>query len=133
LDRLVGFGGICWVFDFDGAAGRGQVGTGFGDMSPGFLVEVADHLSRSADNAKAADVGRGELEAVEERVGILAVDVAAGQRIDDAGDGKLGGFAVLDSRERDASLLMDAGRVEVVLIAVDIVAAVQAVMEVTEL
>ena len=129
-----GFGGSGGrVFDFGGSAWRGEVGVGFGDGGPGFFVDFADELGGAADDAQAAGVGGGELEAVEERVGLLAVDVAAGQRVDDAGDGELGGLAVLDGGELDHRVVMDAFGMEVDLVAVDVVAAVQATVEVAEL
>ena len=126
-----GFGGK--VGDFDGAAWGCQVGVGFGDGAAGLLVDVADELGGSADDAQAAGVGGGELEAVEEGVRLLAVDVMAGERVEDAGDGELGGFAVLDGGELDGGVVIDAGGVEVHLVAVGGVAAVQAAVEVAEL
>lgn len=72
------------------------------------------------------------MEAVEERVGLLAVDISAGERVDNAGDGELGGFAVLDGGELNARLVGHAGVWEVDLVAVDVVAAVEAVVEVAE-
>jgi hypothetical protein len=132
-----GFGGDGFfggkVGDFDGAAWRGEVGVGFGDGAAGLLVDVADELGGSADDAQAAGVGGGELEAVEEGVRLLAVDVMAGERVEDAGDGELGGFAVLDGGELDGGVVIDAGGVEVHLVAVGGVAAVQAAVEVAEL
>lgn len=124
------FGG---VVDFAGAAGRGDVGVGVGDGDPSLFVDVADDLFGAAHDAQFADVGGCELEAVEQRVGLLTVDISAGERVDNAGDGELGGFAVLYGGELNAGLVCHAGVWEVDLIAVDVVAAVQAAMEVAEL
>ena len=73
------------------------------------------------------------MEAVEERVGLLAVDISAGERGDNAGDGELGGFAILDGGELNARLVGHAGVWEVDLVAVDVVTAVQSAVEVTKL
>lgn len=81
------FDGCGGVVDLAGSAGRGDVGVGVGDGDPGLLVDVADELGGAADDAQPAGVGGGELEAVEERVGVLDVDTAGGERVDDAGDG----------------------------------------------
>jgi hypothetical protein len=119
--------------DFDGSAWGREVGVGFRDGRCGFLFDVADLLGGAADDAQAADVGGGELEAVEERVGLLAVDVAAGKRVDDAGYGELRGLAVFDGGKLERGVVVDALGMEVGLIAEDVVAAVELAVEVTEL
>jgi hypothetical protein len=82
-DRLDGrccfvFVGLRFVGELDGAAGWGDVGVGVGDGDPGLLVDVADDLRGTADDAETASIGRGETEAVEEGVGSLLVDAAGG-------------------------------------------------------
>ena len=131
-DGFVGseFGG---VVDFAGAAGRGDVGVGVGDGDPGLFVDVADDLFGTAHDAQLADVCGCELEAVEQRVGLLTVNISAGERVDNAGDGELGGFAVLYGGELNSRLVGHAGVWEVDFVAVDVVAAVQAAVEVAEL
>ena len=121
------------VVDFAGTAGRGDVGVGVGDGDPGLFVDVADDLFGTAHDAQLADVGGCELEAVEQRVGLLTVDISAGERVDNARDRELGGFAVLYGGELNARLVGHAGVWEVDLVAVDVVAAVQATVEVAEL
>ena len=86
-----------------------------------------------ADDLQAVHVLDGQLEAVEEGVGLLAVDVAAGERVEDAGDGELGGLAVLDGGKLDDRVVVDAIGMEVGLVAVGLVAAVELAVEVTEL
>jgi hypothetical protein len=123
------FGGIV---DFAGAAGRRDVGVGVGDGDPGLFIDVADDQFGTAHDAQLADVRGCELEAVEQRVSLLTVDISAGERVDHAGDGELGGFAVLYCRQLNARLVGHAGVWEVDLVAVDVVAAVQTAVEVAE-
>ena len=126
---VLGFGG---VFDFDGAAGWGDVGAGFGDGGRGLFVEVADELGRLADAAHAVGVGRGEVEAIEESVGTLFGDAIGGESVDDAGDGDLNGGGVLERQELDVVAHFDAVRIEMGLVAVGVVGALEAVVEVAE-
>jgi hypothetical protein len=123
---------VCGFFDFDGSAGRCDVGAGFGDCGRGFFVEVADELGGFADAAHAVGVGGGEEEAVEEGVGALFGDAVGGEGVDNAGDGDLDGGGVLEREELDVVAHFDAVRIEVGLVAVGIVGALKAVVEVTE-
>lgn len=125
-----GFGG---VFDLAGAAWRGDVRVGFGDGGPSLLANLADELGGAADDMQSAGVGGGELEAVEERVGVLAVDTAGGKRVNDSGDRQLCGLAVLDGWElEDEGMIHHFGGLEIGLVAIEVVAAVEAIVEVAE-
>jgi hypothetical protein len=124
--------GCGFVGEVDGAAGRGDVGVGFGDGDPGLLVDVADDLGGTADDAKSAGVGGGEIETVEEGVGSLLVDAAGGERIDYARDGELDGLPVLQCGELEEWGVAHLGGLEVDLVAVEVVAAVKAVVEIAE-
>jgi hypothetical protein len=120
------------ILYLDGAAGRGDVGVGFRDESPGLFVDVADELGGAADDAEAAGVGGGEREAIEEGVGLFGVDAVGGEGVEDTGDGELGGLAVLDGGELEEAGMGQLGGLEVDLVAVETVAVMQAAVEVTE-
>jgi hypothetical protein len=125
---VLGGGG---VFDFDGAAGWGDVDADGLDDVRG-AVAVADDSGGVGDGLQALAVGGGELEAVEEGVGALGVDEVAGEGVEDLGDGELDGEAVLHGGEgEDEAALgeaLGAGHAE----AVEAVALVEAVVEVAE-
>jgi hypothetical protein len=127
--RVVRFGGF---FDFDGSAGWGDVGAGFGNAGPGFFVEVADEAGGFADTAAAGGVGGGEVEALVEGVGALLGDEAGGQRVDNGGDGDLDGVGVFERGKREGDAVGDAAGMEVDLVAVGVVAVLEVAVEVAE-
>jgi hypothetical protein len=120
------------LFDFHGSAGWGDVYVGFGDAGPALFVDVADNLGGAADDAEAASVAGGELEPVEEYGGVLAVNAAGGERVDDAGDGELDGLAIFHGGKFEEERVLHLGGLEVDLVAVEVVTAVEAVVEVAE-
>jgi hypothetical protein len=89
-------------------------------------------LGGAADDAEAASVGGRELESVEECHGVLAVDAACGERVDDAGDGELDRLAIFHGGEFEEERVLHLGGLEVGLVAVEVVGAVEAVVEVAE-
>jgi hypothetical protein len=118
--------------DLAGEAGRGYIQVGFGDECPGFFVDFADHLGGAAADAHALAVGRGESEALEQGVGAPLVDAAGGERVDDTGDGNLDGLAVLKCGEIKEWVAGDEFGLQGDLVTVNVVAAVQAAVKVTE-
>ncbi len=83
------------VFDFEYRAGLGEV-EAFGGGFDG-----ADGVGGIGFGVEAAGVVAGELEAVEQGGGALDVEIAAGERVDDDGEGDLDGLAVFEGGELD--------------------------------
>ncbi len=115
-----------------GTAGRSDVEVGFWDECPGFFVDFADHLGGAASDAHALAVGGGEAKAFEESIGAPFVDAAGGERVDDAGDGNLDGLAVLQRGEIEERVAGDKRGPQGDFVTEDVVAAVEAAVEVTE-
>ena len=130
--RWVGFDLVGGVFDFDGATGGCDVGVGFGDRGPGLFVDFANHLLGAAEDAQSASVRGGEAQTFVESVGALLGDASGGERVDDGGDGNLDGLAVLHGGELEEGIVGDEAGLEVGLVAVEVVAAVEAAVEVAE-
>jgi hypothetical protein len=118
------------VGDLAGPAFWGQVYVGFWDGGPGFFLDLADHSAGSADGADAAGVVAGEADAFEEGVGVSVGDASGGEGVDDDGDGDLDGGGVLEGRELEEGVVADDA--EVGLVAVEVVRAVEAAVEVAE-
>ena len=95
-------------------------------------MDFANHLGGAAPDAHALAVARGESQALEQGVGAPLVDAAGGERVDDAGDGNLDGLAVFECGEIEEWVAGDEFRLQGDLLTVDVVAAVEAAMEVTE-
>ena len=127
---LLGLGGG-GVFDFDGAAGWGDVDAdGFDDIRS--AVAVADDGGGVGDGLQALAVGGGQLEAVEEGVGAFGVDEVAGEGVEDLGDGELDGEAVLHGGEGDDEAALGEAFGADHAEAVEAVALVEAVVEAAE-
>jgi len=125
---VLGGGG---VFDFDGAAGWGDVDAdGFDDIRS--AVAVADDGGGVGDGLQALAVGGGQLEAVEEGVGAFGVDEVAGEGVEDLGDGELDGEAVLHGGEGDDEAALGEAFGADHAEAVEAVALVEAVVEAAE-
>ncbi len=120
------------VGDVAGAAWGCDVGVGVGDVDPGFFVDVADDLGGVADDAQSAGVGGGEVESVEEGIGAALVDASGGEGVDHAGDGDLDGVAVFERGELEVAAAGLVAGLEEELVAVGVVGAVEAVVEVAE-
>jgi len=120
------------VVDLAGAAGQGDVGTAFGEEGLLLLAEVADDLGGMAHSAHATGVGGGEIEALNESEGAPFGDAVGGEGVDDAGDGDLDGLAVLKLGELDVRAGIDAVGIKVGFVAIAVVAAMKAIVEVAE-
>jgi hypothetical protein len=116
----------------DGAAWGSDVGAGFGDTAPGFLVDVVDGLAGSGGDAQAVGVGGGDADAAEEGVGTLLGDAVGGQGVDDEGDGELDGGSVFEGGQFEELGRADLHGLEVDAVAVELVGVVEATVEVAE-
>ena len=129
----LGAGWLCqwWVWEVGEGDGGGYVGgDGGGFIGCGF--DVADDVDGLGDDGEAAGVGGGEAQAVEEDAGAGGVEQLGGDGVDDLGDGELDGLAVFEGGEGDHLAAGDAGGAAGEGLSVDLVGAVEAVVEVAE-